>query len=308
MKKHVPNALKSCRMLSFFLLCILLNIDTLASGQPYDPLINRLTQRSNTQISHVDHALFQYSKFLQTIINDLLKINDLAKINGHSRNKRLLPFTSMLLSPVNAEMKNKQFQSELNEDEKPSPATRTIQNGPMKSEADINFEDPNGITKGSNYLRITKKDNSQIFNKFMGLKNKHKRKLRGPKKRYLFGPIPFEFYRLRAMKRSGELEGQYPDPNSKAFSDLFPSSFGYYRNPNGYEMRLHDRNELVPYTTQNMLGDLRYIFLIMPNLVRMVQTDGTNKEYGNYPSTHRASDIEVNLILHIIDFYCFADI
>ena len=66
----------------------------------------------------------------------------------------------------------------------------------------------------------------------MGLKNKHKRKLRGPKKRYLFGPIPFEFYRLRAMKRSGELEGQYPDPNSKASTDLFPSSFGCYRNPN----------------------------------------------------------------------------
>ena len=292
MKEHVPNALKSCKMLSFLMSCILLNIATLASGQPYDPLINRLTQRTNTQISHVDHALFQYSKFLQTIINDLLKINDLAKINGHSRNKRLLPFTSMLLSPVNAEMKNKQFQSELNEDEKPSPATRTIQNGPMKYEADINFEDPNGITKGSNYLRITKKDNSHMF---MGFKNRQKEKLRVYKKL-------LAAYGLTRFKRSGELEDQNPDPNFKTFH--FPSSCGYYRNPNGYEMRLHDRNELVPYTIQNMFDALRYTFVTMPNLVRMVQTDGTNKEYGNYPSTHRASDIEVNLILHIIDFYC----
>ena len=37
----------------------------------------------------------------------------------------------------------------------------------------------------------------------------------------------------------------------------------------------------------------------------MVQNDGTNKEHGNYPSTNRASDIEVNLKLHIIDFICF---
>ena len=144
-------------------------------------------------------------------LHEMREINDLAKINGHSRNKRLLPFTSMLLSPVNAEMKNKQFQSELNEDEKPSPATRTIQNGPMKSEADINFEDPNGITKGSNYLRITKKDNSHMFKKYMGFKNKDKGKLRGPMKQFRFGPAPFEFYWLQGFKRNGELEDQYPN-------------------------------------------------------------------------------------------------
>ena len=286
MKKHVPNALKSRRMLSFFLSCILLNIATPAFSHSYDPFLNRLLPRPFKPLYNlnVDQALFQYSKFLHKIIS---------RINEQSRNKRLLPFTSMLLSPVNAEIKNKQFQTELNEDENPSPATRTIQNVPMVSEEDINYEDPNGITKGSNYLRITKKDNSNMF---MGFKNRQKEKLRVYKKL-------LAAYGLTRFKRSGELEDQNPDPNFKTFH--FPSSCGYYRNPNGYEMRLHDRNELVPYTIQNMFDALRCTFVTMPNLLRMVQTDGTNKEYGNYPSTHRASDIEVNLILHIIDFYCF---
>ena len=183
---------------------MLLNIVTLASGQPYDPLINRLIQRTNIPIPHVNHALFQYSvpKFLQEIIS---------QIDEHTRNKRLLPFTSMLLSPVNAEMKNKQFQTELNGDENPSPASRTIQNGPMSSEADVNYEVPNGITKGSNYLRITKKDNSHMFKKYMGFKNKDKGKLRGPMKQFRFGPAPFEFYWLQGFKRNGELEDQYPN-------------------------------------------------------------------------------------------------
>ena len=131
---------------------------------------------------------------------------------------------------------------------------------------------------------------------FMGFKNRQKEKLRVYKKL-------LAAYGLTRFKRSGELEDQNPDPNFKTFH--FPSSCGYYRNPNGYEMRLHDRNELVPYTIQNMFDALRYTFVTMPNLVRMVQTDGTNKVYGNWPFTHRVPDVEVNCYIKYNRFFCF---
>ena len=90
MKKHVPNALKSRRMLSFFLSCILLNIATPAFSHSYDPFLNRLLPRPFKPLYNlnVDQALFQYSKFLHKIISQLRCRNDLCLCSKTKDNKK----------------------------------------------------------------------------------------------------------------------------------------------------------------------------------------------------------------------------
>ena len=77
--------------------------------------------------------------------------------NQSIRDKRLLPFTSMLLSPITSESKNKQFLRELGKDAQPIPVTRKISDGLLASRADENYEDTFYKTHPSAASRITKK-------------------------------------------------------------------------------------------------------------------------------------------------------
>ena len=77
--------------------------------------------------------------------------------NHPSRDKRLLPFTSMLFPPISYESKNKQFMRELGKDTKPILATAKIAEGPFASKPHENYENTIYKTHPSAASRITKK-------------------------------------------------------------------------------------------------------------------------------------------------------
>ena len=77
--------------------------------------------------------------------------------NHPTRDKRLLPFSSMLFPPITSESKNKQFLRQLGKDTQHIPARAQISDGPYASKPDENYEDTFYKTYPSAASRITKK-------------------------------------------------------------------------------------------------------------------------------------------------------
>ena len=176
----------SFRMLSIFVLLILIAGSNLVIG------FSEVTTRNNNPISDFDHLAEQYYNdienqlinsilqftFLkdkprdeQHINNDpygyryriLMKRSELEKapsrmnLDNPFREKRLLPFKSMLLSAINSNQKNKQFLREVEMVENPLLAAEMKSNRQVKSDIDMKDDDTFYKTYPSAASRITKR-------------------------------------------------------------------------------------------------------------------------------------------------------